>query len=71
MKEKLNELLTSLQSEVKEIKTEAEYLNLKSKYLGKKSELSQAMSTIKDMTTEEKKENGPLFHKTKTEMEAN
>jgi len=69
MQEKLNNLLENLKEEVKNIKTEADFLNVKSKYLGKKSELVSLMSTIKDMTTEEKKENGPLFHKTKAEME--
>ena len=69
MKEKLEKIVSLLQNEVKEIKTEADYLNVKSQYLGKKSELSALMSTIKDMTNEEKKENGPLFHKTKAEME--
>ena len=68
MKEKLNELIENLKLEVSEIKTEADFLNVKSKYLGKKSELSNLMSTIKDMTVEEKKENGPLFHKIKAEM---
>ena len=70
MKEQLEELIKNLQEEAKSIKNEAEYLNLKSKYLGKKSELISLMSTIKDMTVEEKKTNGPLFQKTKNEMES-
>lgn len=70
MKEQLEELIKNLQEEAKLIKNEAEYLNLKSKYLGKKSELISLMSTIKDMTVEEKKTNGPLFQKAKNEMES-
>lgn len=70
MKEKLNELMESLNAEITEIKSESDYLNIKSKYLGKKSELVSLMSTIKDMTNEEKKENGPLFHQTKAKMES-
>ncbi len=69
MKEKLNDLVELCKEEIKTIKNEADYLNLKSKFLGKKSELTNLMSTIKDMTLEEKKEYGPLFHKIKNQME--
>jgi len=69
MKEKLKELVQKLQSDLKECKKEADILNIKSKYLGKKSELSTYLSSIKDMTPEEKKVNGPLLNQIKKELE--
>ena len=43
MKEKLNDLVELCKEEIKTIKNEADYLNLKSKFLGKKSELTNLM----------------------------
>ena len=65
----LDDLIKNAKEESLLIKTEADYLNIKSKYLGKKSELVSLMSTIKDMTKEDKQTYGPLFNKTKTELE--
>ena len=69
MKEKIETIIKNAKEESLLIKTEADYLNIKSKYLGKKSELVSLMSTIKDMTKEDKQTYGPLFNKTKTELE--
>lgn len=69
MKEKLNELVIRASNDAKKILTEAEYLNVKSKYLGKKSELTKYMSEIKNMSDEDKKKYGPLFNKIKKEFE--
>ena len=69
MKEKIETIIKNAKEESLLIKTEADYLNIKSKYLGKKSELISLMSTIKDMTKEDKQIYGPLFNKTKTELE--
>lgn len=69
MKEQLKDLVNKLQMELKNCEKEAEVLNVKSKYLGKKSELNNYLSSIKDMTPEEKKINGPLLNQIKKELE--
>ena len=69
MKEKLDLLVKNAEEKAKEIKSEADYLNIKSLFLGKKSELSEYMAGIKDMSLEEKKEYGPLFNKVKKQLE--
>lgn len=69
MEEKLNQLLKSCLEDTKLIKNEADYLNIKSKYLGKKSELVELMAGIKDMSNDDKRIYGPLFNKIKKEME--
>ena len=70
MKEELKNLVEMATEEAKSIKTENDYLNIKSKYLGKKSKLSEYMSSLKDMTVEDKKKYGPLFNKIKNDLEA-
>ena len=70
MKENLRKLIENATEEAKTIKTENDYLNIKSKYLGKKSELSELMSSIKDMTVEDKKKYGPLFNKIKNDLDS-
>ena len=69
MKEKLKDLVSRATEDAKKITSEADYLNIKSKYLGKKSELAEYMAQIKHMTNEDKKVFGPLFNKIKTEFE--
>jgi len=69
MKENLKNLVISLQQELKECQKEAEVLNVKSKYLGKKSQLNDYLSNLKNMTVEEKKTNGPLLNQIKKELE--
>ena len=69
MQEKLKALVASATEEAKSIHSEADYLNIKSKFLGKKSELAEYMSQIKFMSSEDKKLFGPLFNKIKNEFE--
>lgn len=69
MKEKLDLLISEARDASKKIKCEADYLNIKSSYLGKKSTLSEYMASIKDMSIEDKKVYGPLFNKVKVELE--
>ena len=69
MKEKLNDLVLRATRDAKTITSESEYLNIKSKYLGKKSEISEYMASIKDMTVEDKKTYGPLFNKIKNDFD--
>ena len=45
MKEKLEQLVLNLQEELKTALKEADILNIKSKYLGKKSELNESSRT--------------------------
>ena len=69
MQEKLDLLLEDAREKASEIKCEADYLNIKSMFLGKKSLLSEYMASIKDMSNEDKKIYGPLFNKVKKELE--
>lgn len=70
MQEQLKELTQNATNEAKTIANESDYLNIKAKYLGKKSQLSEYMASIKEMSTEEKKTFGPLFNKMKNDLEA-
>ena len=65
MKEELKEIVSNALIEIKEATKEADLLNIKSKYLGKKSKISELMSKLKDMTIDEKKQFGSLFNKIK------
>ena len=69
MKEKIAKLKQEATSELATLTKEADILNCKSKYLGKKSELSTLLASLKDLTVEEKKEMGPLLNQTKKELE--
>ncbi len=69
MKEKLKQLVENLQNELKTCEKEADVLNVKSKYIGKNSEINTFLSSLKDMTPEEKKINGPLLNQMKKELE--
>ena len=69
MKEKLEELFKLAKKEIDGSLTEADLFNVKSKYLGKKSEISNLMVSLKDMTNEEKREYGSLFNKIKNDIE--
>ena len=69
MKEKIAKLKKEAISELATLTKEADILNCKSKYLGKKSELSTLLASLKDLTVEEKKEMGPLLNQTKKELE--
>lgn len=69
MKEKLEQLVLNLQEELKTALKEADILNIKSKYLGKKSELNNQLSELKNLSNEEKKVVGPLLNFTKKQLE--
>ena len=70
MKEQLKEIVEQANKEAVLIANENDYLNIKSKYLGKKSALAALMAGIKDMDIEEKKKCGPLFNTIKNELDA-
>lgn len=69
MKEKLEKLKLNVENELKSIKKESDILNLKSKVLGKNSELNSYLSDLKTMSIEDKKVYGPLLNNTKKELE--
>lgn len=69
MEEKLlnlkNDLIISLNDALKE----ADVLNVKSEYVGKKSEIQALLSNLKDMSVEDKRKYGSLINNTKKDME--
>ena len=69
MKKKLEELYELAKEEISNSSSEAELFNIKSKYLGKKSEISNLMIKLKDMSNEEKREYGSLFNQIKKDIE--
>lgn len=69
MEKELETLKSSLESELKECTKEADILNVKSKYVGKKSRIVEIMSGLKDMSVEDKRKYGSLINNTKKEME--
>lgn len=67
-----NELLTlkkELESKLNECQKEADVLNVKANYVGKKSRIAQILSSLKDMSVEDKRKYGSLINNTKKEME--
>lgn len=69
MEEELTRLVTSLNEELSTCQKEADVLNVKSKYVGKKSRIMEILSGLKDMSSEDKKKYGSLINNTKKEME--
>ena len=69
MEEKLSKIKEALNEAINSALTEADVLNIKSEYVGKKSEIQDLLSGLKDMTVEEKREFGSLINNTKKEME--
>lgn len=70
MQEELKKIVSNAINEIKEAKKENDLLNIKSKYLGKKSKLAELMSNLKSMNIEEKKKYGSLFNKIKKDLES-
>ena len=69
MNEKVMNIKKIALEELKNLNKEADVLNCKAKYLGKKSELNELLSSLKDLSVEEKKVMGPLLNQTKRELE--
>ena len=69
MEKELENLLVSLKSELAKCTKEFDVLNLKSKYLGKKSRLSEILSELKNMSVEDKRLYGSVINNTKKQME--
>ncbi|MBE6160806.1 MAG: phenylalanine--tRNA ligase subunit alpha [Firmicutes bacterium] len=68
MKENLETILKKAQEEIIACLKPADLANVKSKYLGKKSELNDLLSSLKDMSVEDKKTFGKLVNETKQEI---
>lgn len=67
-----NELLTlkkELEEKLNECQKEADVLNIKANYVGKKSRIAEILGSLKDMSVENKRKYGSLINNTKKEME--
>ena len=69
MEKELQELVNSLNEELKGCTKEADILNVKAKYVGKKSRITEILANLKNMTVDEKRKYGSLINNTKKEME--
>ena len=69
MEEELNLLKSQLVQELANCQKEADVLNVKSKFVGKKSRMTELLKNLKDMSIEDKKKFGSLINITKQEME--
>ncbi len=69
MEKELEELQSNLKKSLNGLTKEADVLNLKSEYLGKKSRISELLSGLKDMSNEDKRKYGSLINNTKKELE--
>ena len=70
MEKELESLIASLKSELAKSTKEADILNVKSKYVGKKSRISEILTSLKDMSVDDKRKYGSLINNTKKEMES-
>lgn len=67
-----NELLTlkkELVEKLNECQKEADVLNIKANYVGKKSRIAEILGSLKDISVEDKRKYGSLINNTKKEME--
>ena len=69
MKEELKNIVSVALKEIDASTKESELLNVKAKYLGKKSELSKFLASLKDMSVEDRKDFGSSLNKIKEELE--
>lgn len=69
MKEKLTNLLQQTTKQLDEINDEVSLNNLRSSIIGKKSELSSLMATLRELPVEQKKEYGQLINSQKQVLE--
>lgn len=69
MKEQIKAIIVDAKEKLKEILDVNNLNNLKGHFLGKKSEFSNLMRLLKDLSDEEKREMGKLINDTKMELE--
>lgn len=68
MIQKLDELFKEFQTSLAGLTLQADVLNLKSDYLGKKGKISDVLKSLKTASPEERKEIGPVANDIKTKM---
>ncbi len=69
MENKIETILKAAKEEIEKTTKEADLMNVKSKLLGKSSEMSALLSSLKDMPIEDKKKYGSLINNAKKEIE--
>lgn len=69
MEEKLESLKNNLESALSKLDKEADVLNVKSEYVGKKSEIQKLLTNLKNMSVEDKRKYGSLINMTKKALE--
>ena len=70
MDKELEQIKSELESKLNECSKEADLLNIKSLYVGKKSRIQEILSGLKDMSVDDKRKYGSLINNTKKEMES-
>ena len=66
MKEKVNSILESLNSDILNVKSSQDIVDLKAKYIGKSGLITELMKNMKDYSPEERKEIGLIVNDAKT-----
>ncbi|OQY39922.1 MAG: phenylalanine--tRNA ligase subunit alpha [Candidatus Cloacimonetes bacterium 4572_65] len=69
MKEKLQQIITHAEEELKSIVKKHELLNVKSRLIGKKSALTELMKTMKEVPAEKRREFGKMINETKNYLQ--
>ena len=69
MEEKIIKIKEELVLELSKFTKEAEVLNVKALYVGRKSEIQGLLASLKDMSVQDKKKYGSVINDTKKEME--
>ncbi|MFA4817277.1 MAG: phenylalanine--tRNA ligase subunit alpha [Parcubacteria group bacterium] len=67
--QKINAIKNQALKDIKAAKNSRDVLDLRVKYLGRKSELNEVLKGLKDLSAEEKKAIGPLANAAKIELE--
>ncbi len=69
MEKELEILVEELEKELQNCQKEADLLNVKSSFIGKKSKISQILGSLKEMSVEDKRKYGSIINNTKKKME--
>ena len=69
MEKELEILVEELEKELQNCQKEADLLNVKSSFIGKKSKISQILGSLKEMSVEDRRKYGSIINNTKKKME--
>ncbi|MBC77833.1 MAG: phenylalanine--tRNA ligase subunit alpha [Halobacteriovoraceae bacterium] len=69
MLEKIESLFTDFKEQINNVDKQADVLNLKSSFIGKKGALSEILKSLKDATPEQRKAIGPKSNEVKQQIE--